>query len=85
MPTNNDPNRPTTERNEIGVESLRRLRARQMLHFSKENLAGLQQERNLEGDDEMVIGKATPLPPNAKWPFFGQESDGALLTLTDSG
>lgn len=30
---------------------------------------GMFEERNLEGDDEMVIGESGPLPPNAKWPF----------------
>ena len=30
---------------------------------------GIFEERNLEGDDEMVIGELGPLPPNAKWPF----------------
>ena len=69
MPTNDDPNRPETEQDGIRAEILRRLRVRRMLDFSKESLVGLQQERNLEGDDEMVIGKATPLPPGVKWPF----------------
>lgn len=30
---------------------------------------GMSEERNLEGDSEIVIGKPGPLPPNAKWPF----------------
>lgn len=78
MPTDNDPNRPEIEEDGIRAEGLRRLRVRRMLDFSKRNLIGLQQERNLEGDDEMVVGKSEPAPKNAKWPFSekkGQPSD----------
>ncbi|KWT68984.1 hypothetical protein APY03_7016 [Variovorax sp. WDL1] len=35
----------------------------------KARALGMFEERNLEGDDEMVIGKSGPLPPNVKWPF----------------
>ncbi|MBO9649698.1 MAG: hypothetical protein J7605_14410 [Variovorax sp.] len=61
---------PAQLRNRMGfVTSIREVTQEEEPCRRKAQALVMFEERNLEGDEEMVIGRATALPPNAKWPF----------------
>lgn len=61
---------PAQLRDRMGfITSIREVTHEEEPCTRKPQALGMFEERNLEGDEEMVIGGATALSPNAKWPF----------------